>query len=106
MDGLTKLIPPPVRSKANPSLAGQGGAQIEATVPTNLNRGQVVKHHILWVIRPKPIIRQQLCSWDADQEPGSGRRGMNRESTISLAQAVLERNAFCSRLLFALVKAI
>jgi len=75
MDGLTKLIPPPVRSKANPSLAGQGGAQIEATVPTKLRRGQVVKHHILWVTRPKPIIRERLCSSGADQGLGSERRG-------------------------------
>src|SRR5579859_1478864 len=94
MDGLTKLIPPPVRSKANPSLAGQGGAQIEATVPTKLPRGRVVKHHILWVTRPKPIIRQRLCSSDADQGRGSERRGMNRESTISLAQGHPQRNRF------------
>ena len=66
-----------------PSQAGWGGAQIRATVPIKLRQGQVVKHHMLWVTRPKPIILEPLCglkmNLGVDQKGGE-----NRESENSL----------------------
>jgi hypothetical protein len=59
---VTTQMPPAVRSKKNRP-GWVGGTQIRATLTTKSRQGQVLKHHILWVSRPKPIIWQLLCSW-------------------------------------------
>jgi len=60
---------------SEPTQAGQGGALITLTVPTKLRRGQVVKHHSLWVSRPDHVILTSLCSSGLVYACGSGRKG-------------------------------
>src|SRR6266700_719653 len=77
-------------SKSVPGWTGR--TQIRVTVPIKSRQGQVVKHHMLWVTRLKPIIWQRLCTFCLVSGYGVGKEGKNRESEISLAQAVLESN--------------
>ena len=77
---------------SNPSRAGRGGAQTSPTVPINLRRGQVVKHHILWVTRPKRSILQLLCNSCALKGFALEWRGRESESQISLARRSRECN--------------
>src|SRR5438034_764736 len=72
-------------SKSVPGWTGR--TQIRVTVPIKSRRGQVVKHHILWVTRLKPIIWQRLCTFCLVCGYGVGKEGKNRESETSLIQA-------------------
>src|SRR5437016_3149853 len=62
-------------SKSVPGWTGR--TQIRVTVPIKSRRGQVVKHHMLWVTRLKPIIWQRLCTFCLVCEYGIGKEGKN-----------------------------
>ena len=68
--------------QSEPVPGWKGGAQIRATVPTKLRRGQVVKRHVLWVTHHPAAamqLRHRSGTW-------IGKEGENRESKISVAQ--------------------
>ena len=69
-----------------PSQAGEGEAQIRATVTAKSRRGQVRKHYIWYGLLLDPVRLNTQCSTRLEIEWEEDEGGENRESTISLAQ--------------------
>jgi hypothetical protein len=69
-----------------PSQAGEGEAQIRATVTAKSRRGQVRKHYIWYGLLLNPVRLNTQCSTSRQIEWEEDEGGENRESEISLAQ--------------------
>jgi hypothetical protein len=89
---LTKLIPAAICSGTSPQ-AGQGKAQIRATVTAKLRRGQARKHYILYDLTRNHVKLHTQCNTCTVRRREKARGRENRESKTSLAQPQWGSNA-------------
>src|SRR5207245_4208053 len=83
-----------VRSPRLPARAGQGRAQIRATVTAKSPRGQGIKHHILYDLTADTIILHTQCSMRLKYGWGRVRKGESRERNYSSSLGKTTQSSF------------